>query len=374
MAFSLDLPDKEAIKTEVIETTSLPKEEIRVVHDMVEKEAQTILGVDLDSFVERKEITDVIDQFGNDLMQKSEAKNKMLERSIGSLQKAGGESGEVAKGLADISIKMRDLDPSHIDFAKKGVFGKVFHPVRRYFEQYKSADAEIAEIIKSLDKGKTILKNDVVTLEIEQAAMRDLTKKLNEKIETAMKLDEYLTEKIAVLRAENTDEEKVKFIEEDVLFPLKQKILDMQQVLVVNQQGIIAMEIIRKNNKELIRSVERAKNVSVSALRVAVTVAAALYDQKIVLEKIQILNTTTNQMLASTSKMLRDQGVAVQEQAMNANIDVGTMKQAFADTFAALDDIAEYKKKAIPMMNGVIQEFYAMAEDGEKYLARIDQL
>lgn len=373
MAFSLELPVKEEIQNEVAQTTSVPKEEVKVIHDMVEKEAQTILGVDLDSFVERKEITDVIDQFGNDLMQKSETKNKMLERTIGSLQKAGGESGEVAKGLADISIKMRDLDPSHIDFAKKGLFGKVFHPVRRYFEQFKSADAEIAEIIKSLERGKKTLKNDVVTLEIEQAAMRDLTKKLNEKIETAMKLDDYLTQKIAVLRAENEDEEKIKFIEEDVLFPLKQKIVDMQQVLVVNQQGIVAMEIIRKNNKELIRSVDRARNVSVSALRVAVTVAAALYDQKIVLEKIQMLNATTNQMLASTSRMLRDQGIAIQEQAMEANIDVDTMKQAFADTFTALDDIAEYKKKAIPMMDNVIQEFYSLAQEGEKYLQRLDE-
>lgn len=373
MAFSLDLPVKEEIKNEVLETTKVPKEDVQAIHDMVEKEAQTILGVDLDSFVERKEITDVIDQFGNDLMQKSETKNKMLERSIRSLQKAGGESGEVAKGLADISIKMRDLDPSHIDFAKHGLFGKVFHPARRYFEQFKSADAEIAEIIKSLEQGKKTLKNDVVTLEIEQAAMRDLTKKLNEKIETAMKLDAYLTQKIEVLRAENEDEDKIKFIEEDVLFPLKQKIVDMQQVLVVNQQGIVAMEIIRKNNKELIRSVDRARNVSVSALRVAVSVAAALYDQRIVLEKIQMLNTTTNQMLASTSKMLRDQGVVIQQQAMEANIDVDTMRQAFADTFKALDDIAEYKKKAIPMMNNVIEEFYSMAEEGEKYLQRIDE-
>ena len=49
------------------------------------------------------------------------------------------------------------------------------------------------------------------------------------------------------------------------------------------------MEIIRRNNLELIRSVERAKTVTVSALRVAVTVASALYHQKIVLEKVNLL-------------------------------------------------------------------------------------
>ncbi|MBR0381628.1 MAG: toxic anion resistance protein [Eubacterium sp.] len=373
MAFSLDLPVKEEIKEEVIESTRPPKEEIVAIHGMVEEQAQEILGVDLDSFVARKEITDVIDSFGNDLMQKSEQKNALLKRSMGALQKAGGESGDVAKGLEDISVRMRDLDPSKVDFAKKGILGKAFAPARRYFEKYKSADGEIADIVKSLDKGKTTLINDVTTLEMEQAAMRDLTKQLNEKIETATKLDSYLTAKIGQLRAAGEDADKIKFIEEDVLFPLKQKIMDLQQVLVVNQQGIIAMEIIRKNNKELIRSVDRAKNVTVSALRVAVIVAASLYDQKIVLEKVKMLNETTNQMLASTSSMLKDQGVQIQEQAMDANIDVDTMKKAFADTFEALDSISSYKQKAIPMMNEVIDEFRRMADEGEEYLQRIDR-
>ncbi len=373
MAFSLDLPVKEEIKEEVIESTRPPKEEIAAIHGMVEEQAQEILGVDLDSFVARKEITDVIDSFGNDLMQKSEQKNALLKRSMGALQKAGGESGDVAKGLEDISIRMRDLDPSKVDFAKKGILGKAFTPARRYFEKYKSADGEIADIVKSLDKGKTTLINDVTTLEMEQAAMRDLTKQLNEKIETATKLDSYLTAKIGQLRAAGEDADKIKFIEEDVLFPLKQKIMDLQQVLVVNQQGIIAMEIIRKNNKELIRSVDRAKNVTVSALRVAVIVAASLYDQRIVLEKVKMLNETTNQMLASTSSMLKDQGVQIQEQAMEANIDVDTMKKAFADTFEALDSISSYKQKAIPMMNEVIDEFRRMADEGEEYLQRIDR-
>ena len=85
MAFSLDLPVKEEIKEEVIESTRPPKEEIVAIHGMVEEQAQEILGVDLDSFVARKEITDVIDSFGNDLMQKSEQKNALLKRSMGIL-------------------------------------------------------------------------------------------------------------------------------------------------------------------------------------------------------------------------------------------------------------------------------------------------
>ena len=42
--------------------------------------------------------------------------------------------------------------------------------------------------------------------------------------------------------------------------------MDMQQMIVVNQQGIIAIEVIRRNNKELIRGVDRAKNVTIFSI------------------------------------------------------------------------------------------------------------
>ena len=41
-------------------------------------------------------------------------------------------------------------------------------------------------------------------------------------------------------------------------------------MVVVNHQGIMAIEVIRRNNKELIRGVERAKNVTISAMKIAV--------------------------------------------------------------------------------------------------------
>ena len=56
------------------------------------------------------------------------------------------------------------------------------------------------------------------------------------------------------------DPENVKFVTEEVLFPLRQRIMDMQQMIVVNQQGVMATEVVIRNNKELMRGVERARN------------------------------------------------------------------------------------------------------------------
>ena len=372
MAFSLDVVNPEEVKEQVAEELAPPSTISPEVAKAAEEKAAEIMEVNLDSFDNRKEFTAAIETFGQDVVKKAEVKNNILSKRMNELSKNGTESGEVAKGLEELAVRMRDLDPSGIDFAKKSPFGKAFSPVRRYFDRYKTADAEIADIVKSLEKGKNVLRNDNTTLELEEASMRDVTKQLNQKIEMGMALDTYLTNAVENKKAEGGDEEKVRFVEEEVLFPLRQRIMDFQQLQVVNQQGIVAMDVIRSNNKELIRAVDRAETVTVSSLRTAVTVAGALYNQKIVLEKVQLLNESTNAMIQATSKMLKDQGVAIQKQATEANISTDTLKESFANTIQALEDISNYKQAALPRIRQTIDDFYQLAETGEKHLRQIE--
>ena len=180
--FTLDLPNTEAIKQEVAAELAPTKEEKSTITNVVKEKSDQIMAVNLDSLAERREIIQVIESFGADIVKQSQTKNSILQKRMGEFGRAGGESGEVAKGLEELAVKMRDLDPSGLDFTKTGMLGKLFNPIRRYFEKYKTADAEIASIVKTLDKGKKILQNDNTTLEIEQAAMRDLTKQLTQRL------------------------------------------------------------------------------------------------------------------------------------------------------------------------------------------------
>ncbi len=371
--FSLDLPTEEAIKEELLPQIMPTEKEEVMITDTVKERANQIMNVNLDSITERKEITTAINDFGKTEIKACQSKNAILQKQIVQLQAAGGENGEVAKGLADLTIKMKDLDPSGLDFMKSGTLGKLFNPVRRYFERYKTADEEIAAIVDSLEKGKKTLMNDNTTLEIEEVNMRQVTKKMQTNIELGTQLDEYLTTNLEQARTTGADPEKIRFIEEEILFPLRQRIQDFQQIQLVDQQGIIAMELIRKNNAELIRSVNRAQNVTVTALRTAVTVAGALYNQKIVLEKVNALNTVTNQMLESTSKMLHQQGAEIQRQASETAISAESLKVAFDETFAALEDISKYKQEALPRMRETIESFKEMAAVGEQRITEMER-
>ena len=373
MAFTLDIPEKEEIEKIVEEEMKLTPEEVSGISEESKEKGNEILALDMDSAEGRADIRNAIESFGSDVVKKSAQKNELLKTRLNELSKAGEEGGAVAEGLEELSRQMKELDPTGIDFTKKGIFGKLFNPVRNYFDRFQTADGAIADIVKSLEKGAGVLSDDNVTLEFEQASLRDLTKQLNRKMQLGEDLDKYLTANIERLRSEGGDEEKLKFIEEEVLFPLRQRMIDFGQMQAVNQNGIVAMEVIRKNNLELIRSVNRAQTVTVSALTVAVTVAGALFNQKIVLEKVKALNAATNNMIAATSTMLKEQGVEVQKQAIESNIDVETMKTAFKDTFEALESISTYKQEALPKLRQTIDEFRTMTDEGEKILLRMEK-
>lgn len=373
MGFSMEVMDTETIKNEIIEQVKPVPEEVTKLKELAKNNVSEILTMDIEALEKRKSILQSIEAFGMDTLQSSAKKNSLLQVAVGDFSKMGDEGGVVAKGLLDLQREIKDLDPSMIDFAKTGFWGRIFNPLRAYFAKYQKADSVINDIVLSLEKGKTTLKNDNTTLEIEQQGLRDLTKKLTKEIELGTSMDESISNQIEMAQAKNEDPEKIKFITEEILFPLRQRIMDMQQMIVVNQQGIMAIEVVIRNNKELIRGVDRAKNVTISAMKIAVIVASALYNQKIVLEKIQMLNATTNELISGTSRMLKEQGAEIHKQAMESSISVETLKTAFADVIAAMDAISTYKQEALPKMKETISQFKELAEKGEQQIQRLEK-
>jgi len=373
MAFTMQVPDEAEIKKEVMEQIKPVPEDLARIQEVADANAREIITLDIEELGNRKSILQSIESFGVGSMKSSATKNSLLQATVGSMSKEGNDDGLVAKGLIELDRELKELDPSRIDFTRKGILRKLFDPIKDYFARYQKADTVIANIIISLDKGEAILKNDNTSLEIEQQALRDLTKKLKKDVQLGTLMDESIERQIEAAKARNEAQEKIKFVTEEVLFPLRQRIMDMQQMIVVNQQGIIATEVVIRNNKELIRGVERAKNVTVSALKVAVMLANALYSQKIVLEKIEILNKTTTNIIRWTAEALKEQGSEIQTRSENANISPEDLNAAFDDAMEALESISTFKQEALPKMRETINQFRELAAKGEEQIVRLEK-
>ncbi len=369
--FSLDVDE---IKKDV--ETTLKEEEVKLensnIKDRAGENAVAIFEADLNNPTERDSILKPLENFGMEDMTKSAQRNEILATRFVDINKGGKDAENIGEKLSELDRQMRDLDPSKVNFAKKGVLGNLMNPVRKYFAKYEKAETAISNIIESLDNSSKVLQNDNVTILNEEDYLRETTNKLLADIELGKKMDESIEQQILKAEMDGVSPEKIKFVKEEILFPLRQRIMDMQQMIVVNQQGIVSLNVIRRNNKELIRGVYRAKNVTVSALRTGVMVATALYDQKIVMDKINILNETTENIIETTSHMLREQGSEIQKHSAETMISPEVLKASFAEAIGAIEDVSNYKEQALPKMKETIDMFNDMAQDGQKVVERIE--
>ena len=132
------------------------------------------------------------------------------------------------------------------------------------------------------------------------------------------------------------------------------------------------MNVVRRNNKELIRGINRAETVTVTALRTGVMVASALYNQKIAMDKIKALNATTEDIISSTSQILKQQGQEIQKTSTETMISPEVLKQSFNDALVAIQDVSTFKQEALPKMQETINAFSEMAIEGQKAVDKIE--
>jgi uncharacterized protein YaaN involved in tellurite resistance len=368
---SLDVP---AARAELALPEPEPTDELRA---QAEAQVQQLLSIDPTNEDARAAARDAVDSMGRDLQQRSATRSRMLQAPLKEISHGTEDGGEVAKSLSDLRIEVEKLDPSGLDtdagwFTRAiGKIPGVGTPLKRYFMRYESSQTQIDAIVNSLEKGRDQLKRDNVTLGEDQKQMRELTHALTDQIALAQELDAVVVDKLAT--EITADDPRRQFVEEDILFALRQRTLDLQQQLAVNQQGVLAIEIIIRNNRELIRGVDRAIDVTISALQVAVTVALALAHQKIVLDKIEAINTTTSAMIAGTAERLKTQGAQIHQQASGTMLDMESLRAAFADIDAALDEISTYRREALPTMATTILELDALTAESEAAIERMEQ-
>src|SRR5689334_10757952 len=315
--------------------------------------------------------TDVRTMGDDDIRRAAESSNRLLRTPVKALKEGGlSETGKVGKTLLDLRRTVEDLDPSQAHGGKK-VLGMIpfGDRITDYFRKYQSAQSHLDGILHSLKDGQDELQKDNIALNMEKQNLWDSMGRLNQYVYIAERLDAKLTTEIATLEA--TDPEKATALKQDVLFYVRQKHQDLLTQLAVSIQNYLAIDITIKNNIELIKGVDRASTTTISALRTAVIVAQALGNQKLVLDQITALNTTTSNLIQSTSEMLRDNSVRIQEQAASATIGLPQLQAAFANIYATMDAIDTFKVQALDSMAATIGTLETEVGKSRSYLERV---
>ncbi len=308
-----------------------------------------------------------------DIRTAADSSNRLLATPVRALKEGGlSEGSKVGSTLLELRRTVENLDPSEASMGRKILgFIPFGDKLTDYFRRYESAQGHLNAIIRALYDGQDELRKDNAALNLEKQHLWDTMARLNQYIYVAERLDAQLSAKTAELDA--TDPERAKALREDVLFYVRQKHQDLLTQLAVSIQGYLAIDIVIKNNVELIKGVDRATTTTVSALRTAVIVAQALANQKLVLDQITALNTTTSNMIASTSKMLADQSASIQSQAASATVGLPQLQAAFQNIYATMDSISTFKVQALDSMAQTIGVLETETTKAREYLDRVAQ-
>jgi uncharacterized protein YaaN involved in tellurite resistance len=378
---TLTLPSLEGIRQEL--QLSEPKS-IQTVPSqdpaldaMAQQFVEKLLSFDREDIEAQERNKTAVETMGFSTQQKAGQFSKMLDEPIHTLVKRGEDGGPVANALVELKMNVEELDPARFNL-EAGWFSRMLgwvpgvgQPLKRYFSKYESSKTVINAILNSLHEGKLQLQRDNGILVEDQKRMRQVTLQLEQVVKLGQLIDQKLEAGLGGDLAQ--DEFRKEFIRSELLFPLRQRIIDLQQQLAVTQQGVLATELIVRNNKELMRGVDRAQNVTVYALQVAATVAMALAHQKVTIDKIDAINRTTSDLISHTAQQLRSQGTEIHKQASTAQLDMEALKGAFVDIHAAMNDIARFRSEALPQMANAVLEMDRMTTEAEQSIRNMEQ-
>ncbi|WP_314611852.1 toxic anion resistance protein [Streptomyces stackebrandtii] len=298
--------------------------------------------------------------------------NRMLDRTVRSLgtgAPGGDAQTRVGASLVELRRTVEDLDPR--DTPAKGIKGLLSklpggNRLRDHVAKYASSQAALNRIVGSLRGGQDELRRDNAALQTERARLWETMGKLQEYAVLTEALDAAVEERVAL----TPDQAQADALRADVLFPVRQKHQDLLTQLAVCAQGYMAMDVVRRNNDELIKGVDRAASTTLTALRIAVMLASALENQRKVTEQVNVLRSTTEDLILGNAAMLSQQADDIHEIAANPAVGAETLRTAFQQIYSTLDAIDTYKVRATESMAATVESLTAELQVASAHLER----
>jgi uncharacterized protein YaaN involved in tellurite resistance len=340
------------------------------LEERVEAYISDLIAQDVNSPEFGKRVDQLTNMGRKEIMEAAGQSNRFLDRPIRRMDEGSG----VGADLAELRRTVEDLDPSKKGnlMTKEKLFGIIpwGSKLRNYFDGYQSSQTHISSILGRLANGKDELLMDNAAIDVERQNLWAAMGRLEQMIVMSKQLDAKLEDKAAEL--ELSDPAKSKAIKESALFYVRQRTQDLLTQMAVTVQGYLALDLVKKNNVELVKGVDRASTTTVGALRTAVTVAQAMTNQRLVLSQITALNTTTANIIDSTGNLLRESTATIHEQSVNAVIPLETLSRAFQNIYDTMDAIDTFKLKALDSMKQTSIALEQEVQKSKGYIARAE--
>ena len=343
---------------------------------MVSSYLDAVSSLDPRSEAFADKVRDIGNLGDDDIRDSAAVSNRLLEKPLAAMQNGGlTETSSVSKSLLSLRHQVEDLDP-----AKQGdLFSR-----RSCWASSRSAATSFATTSTSTARSQTPHRRDHQgpLPRPGRAPARQRGDRAGEGqplggdgpaapvLVPGAQLDAALTARIAQIEA--TDPERAKVLKEDMLFSVRQKNQDLLTQLAVSVQGYLALDLIRRNNLELIKGVaprhdddgrRRCARRSSSPRRWPTRSSCSTRSRP-----------STRRPPTSSSRrreMLHQQSGEINEQAASATVELGKLQAAFKNIYATMDEIDTFKVAALDTMQKTVTALSTEIEKSQSYLDRV---
>lgn len=334
------------IEKEVLVETTIISEEVEVPKEISKK---------VDLFI--KQITNPkISTLAIDGIAEEEIKgvvnlSKMLNTPLANLSSDNSEGNKISTTIVNLKGQIEEINPAKVNL-DSGFFGRLLESITgktaisKYFKKFETYSQAINGIIETLEEGGASLQEENAIFLQDKTKLIEFTKRMKEKLEilnhTSFKLNNIIEQE--------KDEEQKRFLIQDVDYTLQQQTMDLQQMVLTSAQGVMALDVLIKNNRELITSIKRIKNVVMVALNIGVMVSIGLANQKRVLDTTKSITNATNEIITANAEMLQTQGLEIHKQASSNILDMTKLKAAFESTLKTIEEAETFRINSLPEM------------------------
>ncbi|NBH01706.1 toxic anion resistance protein [Amycolatopsis sp. SID8362] len=321
--------------------------------------------------VRSPEFTDLLDELlavgEADMRAAAGVAGTMLDRSLRSV--ASPQDG-VTTSLTSLRRTVAELDPAKLPLTGRKLLGMfpAAAGAKRALDRYRAANEPVNALVVDLRGRQDVLRRDNAAIKGERERLWQVMGKLAEAAAFAEAVDGAVERQASVF--DLTDPLRAQALRGDVLYPIRQRHQDLLTQLAVGAQGYLALDLVRKNNDELIRGVERAVSTTVSALRVALLVSGALASQRDVLDEVAALRATTDGLIRANTELLDLQSAEIRKAGSDPAVATETIRASFDRIYASIDAIDGFRADAVRSMAATVESLSGEIRRAEDHLRR----
>ncbi|MGK3205704.1 toxic anion resistance protein [Amycolatopsis sp. MEPSY49] len=321
--------------------------------------------------VRSPEFTDLLDELLTvgeaDMRAAAGVAGTMLDRS---LRSAASPQDGVTTSLASLRRTVAELDPAKLPLTGRKLLGMfpAAAGAKRALDRYRAANEPVNALVVDLRGRQDVLRRDNASIKGERERLWKVMGKLAEAAALAEAVDGAIEAQAGVF--DLTDPGRANALRADVLYPIRQRHQDLLTQLAVSAQGYLALDLVRKNNDELIRGVERAVSTTVSALRVALLVSGALASQRDVLDEVAALQATTDGLIRANTELLDLQTAEIRKASSDPAVATETIRASFDRVYASIDAIDGFRADAVAAMGATVESLSGEIRRAEDHLRR----